>query len=36
MHKKLQVFISSTYQDLIEERQAVVQAILSLKFPPCF
>jgi hypothetical protein len=28
MHKKLQVFISSTYDDLIEERQAVVQAIL--------
>lgn len=28
MDKKLQVFISSTYSDLIEERQAAVQAIL--------
>lgn len=28
MNKKLQVFVSSTYTDLIEERQAVVQAIL--------
>lgn len=28
MEKKLQVFISSTYTDLIEERQAAVQAIL--------
>ncbi len=28
MNKKLQVFISSTYTDLIEERQAAVQAIL--------
>lgn len=28
MDKKLQVFISSTYTDLIEERQAAVQAIL--------
>ncbi len=27
--KKLQVFVSSTYVDLIEERQAAVQAILS-------
>ena len=27
-YKKLQVFISSTYTDLIEERQAVVQAVL--------
>ncbi|MEM6966955.1 MAG: DUF4062 domain-containing protein, partial [Bacteroidota bacterium] len=27
--KKLQVFVSSTYLDLIEERQAAVQAILS-------
>jgi len=25
---KIQVFISSTYTDLIEERQAVVQAVL--------
>ncbi|MDY3552411.1 DUF4062 domain-containing protein [Gemmata sp. JC717] len=29
MNKKLQVFVSSTYTDLIEERQAAVQAILS-------
>lgn len=28
MRKKLQVFISSTYTDLIEERQAAVQAVL--------
>ena len=28
MNKKLQVFVSSTYTDLIEERQAAVQAIL--------
>ncbi|SJZ55429.1 DUF4062 domain-containing protein [Selenihalanaerobacter shriftii] len=28
MRKKLQVFISSTYKDLIEERQAAVEAIL--------
>lgn len=28
MEKKLQVFVSSTYTDLIEERQAAVQAIL--------
>lgn len=28
MTKKLQVFVSSTYTDLIEERQAAVQAIL--------
>ena len=28
-NKRLQVFISSTYKDLIEERQAAVQAILS-------
>lgn len=27
--KKLQVFVSSTYTDLIQERQAAVQAILS-------
>lgn len=29
MKKKLQVFVSSTYTDLIEERQAAVEAILS-------
>ena len=28
MEKKLQIFVSSTYTDLIEERQAAVQAIL--------
>lgn len=28
MNKKLQVFVSSTYTDLIEERQAAVEAIL--------
>ena len=28
MNKKLQVFVSSTYSDLIEERQAAVEAIL--------
>jgi hypothetical protein len=27
--KKLQVFISSTYTDLLEERQAAVQAVLT-------
>ena len=29
MNKKLQVFVSSTYIDLIEERQAAVEAILA-------
>jgi len=29
MRKKLQVFISSTYTDMLEERQAAVEAILS-------
>lgn len=29
MNKKLQVFISSTFKDLIDERQAAVEAILS-------
>ncbi|MBX4258845.1 DUF4062 domain-containing protein [Clostridium estertheticum] len=29
MRKKLQVFVSSTYEDLIEERQEAVQAILN-------
>lgn len=28
MNKKLQIFISSTYEDLIDERQAIVMAIL--------
>ena len=34
MYKKLQVFISSTFLDLIEERQAVVQAILGARHLP--
>jgi hypothetical protein len=29
MNKKMQVFISSTYTDLIEERQKAVEAILN-------
>lgn len=29
MRKKLQVYISSTFYDLIEERQAAVEAILN-------
>lgn len=32
--KRLQVFVSSTYVDLIEERQAAVQAILEAKHIP--
>lgn len=34
MEKKYQVFISSTYQDLIEERREVIQAILELDCIP--
>jgi len=34
MKKKLQVFVSSTYTDLIEERQSAVEAILSLGHIP--
>ena len=34
MTKKLQVFVSSTYTDLIEERQAAVQAILDASHIP--
>lgn len=34
MQKKLQVFISSTYTDLHEERQAAVQAVLSARHIP--
>ncbi len=30
MQKRYQIFISSTYKDLIEERQKVTQAILEL------
>ena len=29
MKKKIQVFISSTYKDLQDERQAAVEAVLS-------
>ncbi|MGW6666412.1 DUF4062 domain-containing protein [Peribacillus sp. NPDC055009] len=29
MKKKLQVFISSTFTDMVKERQAAVEAILS-------
>ena len=31
MKKKLQIFISSTYKDLQDERQAAVEAILGSK-----
>ncbi len=34
MKKKYQIFISSTYTDLIEERQAAVEAILSSRHIP--
>ena len=34
MRRKLQIFISSTYIDLIEERQAAVEAILELEHIP--
>ena len=34
MKKKLQVFLSSTYTDLIDERQAAVEAILSIGHIP--
>jgi hypothetical protein len=30
MEKRYQVFVSSTYRDLIEERQEVIQALLEL------
>lgn len=30
MQKRYQIFINSTYKDLIEERQKVTQAILKL------
>ena len=30
MTKKYTVFVSSTYQDLIEERQEVMQALLEM------
>lgn len=34
MNKKYQVFVSSTYQDLLEERQEVMQALLELDCIP--
>jgi len=34
MHKKYQVFVSSTYRDLAEERQEVIQALLELDCIP--
>ena len=34
MNKKYQVFVSSTYQDLLEERQEVMQALLELECIP--
>ena len=33
-NKKYQIFISSTYEDLKEERQAVLKAILNMKHFP--
>ena len=33
MNKRYQIFISSTYEDLKEEREVVMQAVLQLK---CF
>ena len=30
MNKRYQIFISSTYEDLIEERRKVIQAVLKL------
>ena len=35
MEKRYQVFVSSTYQDLIEERIEVIQALLELDCIPC-
>ena len=34
MEKRFQVFVSSTFQDLIEERKAVMQALLFLDCIP--
>jgi hypothetical protein len=33
--KRYQVFVSSTYVDLIDERNAVIQALLEMDFIPC-
>lgn len=35
MEKRYQVFVSSTYQDLIPERIEVIQALLELDCIPC-
>lgn len=35
MQKKYQIFVSSTFRDLLEERQAVLEAILELNHIPC-
>lgn len=35
MQKKYQVFVSSTFKDLVEERQSVLEAILELNHIPC-
>jgi hypothetical protein len=35
INKKYQIFVSSTFRDLIEERQAVLEAILELDHIPC-
>ncbi len=35
MQKKYQIFVSSTFRDLVEERQAVLEAILELNHIPC-
>lgn len=35
MEKRYQVFVSSTYRDLIEERVEVMQALLELDCIPC-
>ena len=34
MEKRYQVFISSTFRDLIDERQAVLRAVLELDHMP--
>jgi hypothetical protein len=34
IQKKYQVFVSSTYRDLVEERQEVMRAILELNCIP--
>lgn len=35
MKKKYQVFLSSTYVDLVEERNSVMQTLLEMDFIPC-